>query len=126
MKLTPDIDPSLNTITAYDGESVDINAVRYTSSVIVLPTGPVIEWPVADFAALAPQDFAALEQAAPELVILGTGQRQRFAHPRLTASLINARIGVESMDSGAACRTYNILVNEGRRAAIALIIEPTR
>ena len=56
-------------------------------------------------------------------MILGTGTKQRFAHPKLTACLINQRIGVECMDSQAACRTYNILMGEGRKVALALIIE---
>ena len=56
-------------------------------------------------------------QAAPEVVIFGSGSRLRFPHPRLTAQLAKQRIGVETMDFGAACRTYNILMSEGRRVA---------
>ena len=57
------------------------------------------------------------------MVVLGTGERQRFVHPRLTASLLAKRIGVECMDSHAACRTYNILMGEGRKVTLALIID---
>ena len=56
------------------------------------------------------------------MVILGTGERQRFVHPKLTASLTMRRIGVECMDSQAACRTYNILMGEGRKVTLALIL----
>ena len=59
----------------------------------------------------------------PELVIFGCGARMRFAHPRLQASLINAGIGVETMDTAAACRTYNVLVSESRSVVAALLIE---
>jgi uncharacterized protein len=65
--------------------------------------------------------FDAVLAAEPEVVLLGTGARQRFAHPRLTAALIARRIGVESMDTGAACRTYNILMTEGRKVLAALL-----
>ena len=57
------------------------------------------------------------------MVILGTGPRQRFVHPRLIAALTARRIGVETMDNPAACRTYNILMAEGRRVALALILD---
>jgi uncharacterized protein len=57
------------------------------------------------------------------VVILGTGERQRFVHPRLSAPLTARRIGVECMDTNAACRTYNILMGEGRKVLLALIIE---
>ncbi len=57
------------------------------------------------------------------MVILGTGARQRFIHPRLIAALTARRVGVETMDNQAACRTYNILMAEGRRVALALILD---
>jgi uncharacterized protein len=59
----------------------------------------------------------------PEVVLLGTGTRQRFPHPRLSASLAAARVGFEVMDTQAACRTYNILVAEGRRALAVLLLD---
>ena len=66
-------------------------------------------------------DFEQILALRPEVVLLGTGARQRFAHPRLYASLSAARIGLEMMDTGAACRTYNILMAEGRKVLAALI-----
>ena len=70
---------------------------------------------------MTPADFEAMLALTPEVVLLGTGSRQRFAHPRLHACLSAARIGLECMDTGAACRTYNILMAEGRRVLAALI-----
>jgi hypothetical protein len=60
----------------------------------------------------------------PELILIGTGSKQRFPKPELLKSLILAKIGFEIMDSQAACRTYNILVSEGRQVLLALIVEP--
>ena len=75
------------------------------------------------FDALAEADFERLLETSPEIVLLGTGATQRFPHPRLTAPLHRARVGLEVMDTRAACRTYNILVAEGRNVTAALIVE---
>lgn len=123
MKLHQDSSGALNTVTAYGAQYVEINLERYESSIVVLPDTPVMPWPVSSFDALTPEHFELLLAAAPELVVLGTGARLRFPHPRLTAALAARRIGVESMDFMAACRTYNILMAEGRRVCAALLIE---
>ncbi|MDR5831259.1 Mth938-like domain-containing protein [Caballeronia sp. LP006] len=123
MKLHQDSSGALNTITSYGDDFVAINLERHEGSVIVMPEAPVVKWPVASFDALAPEHFEELVKAAPEVVIFGSGSRLRFPHPRLTAALTKHRIGVETMDIGAACRTYNILMSEGRRVAAALLIE---
>ena len=75
------------------------------------------------FDALTEADFERLLATSPEIVLLGTGATQRFLHPRITAPLHRAQVGLEVMDTRAACRTYNILVAEGRNVAAALIIE---
>ncbi|RKP52394.1 Mth938-like domain-containing protein [Trinickia fusca] len=123
MKLHQDSSGALNTVTAYGAQYVEINLERYESSIVVMPDTPVMPWPVSSFDALTPEHFELLLAAAPELVVLGTGSRLRFPHPRLTAALAARRIGVESMDFMAACRTYNILMAEGRRVCAALLIE---
>ena len=110
------------TVTAYDNEGVEINAVRFTHSLVVMPEKAPVEWPPRSFDELAVEHFARIEEAAPDVVILGTGSRQRFIHPRLIAPLTARHVGVECMDSQAACRTYNILMTEGRRVALALIL----
>lgn len=107
-------------VSAYGPGFVIVNGARHTAPVIVLPDR-VLPWELAGFEALAPAHAAALAALAPELVLLGTGPRQRFPHPALLQPLARARIGVEVMDTHAACRTYNILVAEGRRAAAALL-----
>jgi uncharacterized protein len=123
MKLHADSNPALNTVTAYGAGFVEINRQRHAGAVLVQPDAPVLAWEPAGFEALTAAHFEALLAAAPgvEVVLLGTGERQRFPHPRLTAALANARIGVEAMDTRAACRTYNILMGEGRRVLAALL-----
>ncbi|MEO6352621.1 MAG: Mth938-like domain-containing protein [Burkholderiaceae bacterium] len=111
------------TVTAYDDAGIEINAKRFEHSLLVMPEIAPVAWPVDHFEALAAEHFAQIEAQQPDVVILGTGQRQRFAHPKLTAALTARRIGVECMNNQAACRTYNILMAEGRKVALALIIE---
>ncbi|KAF1029319.1 MAG: hypothetical protein GAK40_00550 [Burkholderia plantarii] len=123
MKLHQDSSNTLNTVTGYGPDYVEINLQRHAGSVIVLPGAPVAPWPVDAFEALTPEHFALLVEPAPEVVIFGSGARLRFPHPRLTAALTARRIGVETMDVQAACRTYNILMSEGRKVAAALLIE---
>ncbi|MCC8391307.1 Mth938-like domain-containing protein [Paraburkholderia sp. MMS20-SJTR3] len=123
MKLHQDSSGALNTVTGYGADYVEINLVRHSGSILVLPDTPVIRWPVSSFEHLSAEHFAMLIEAAPEVVVFGTGERLRFPHPRLTAALTAKRIGVEAMDFKAACRTYNILMAEGRKVAAALLIE---
>jgi uncharacterized protein len=123
LKLHQDSSGALNTVTAYGDHYVDVNLVRHESSILLLPDTPVTDWPVSSFDALGAEHFDLLLQAAPEVVVFGSGARLRFPHPRLTAALTARRIGVETMDFMAACRTYNILMGEGRRVAAALLIE---
>jgi uncharacterized protein len=123
LKLHQDSSGALNTVTRYGAGYVEVNRERYESSIIVLPDVAVIPWPVSSFDALTPEHFECLIALAPEVVVFGSGSRLRFAHPRLTAALAAQRIGVESMDFMAACRTYNILMAEGRKVAAALLID---
>src|SRR6476660_2184205 len=124
MKLHSTPTQHYQTVTAYDEHGVEINAVRFDHSLVVMPETPPSPWPPTSFDALSIDHFGQIDSANPEVVILGTGQRQRFVHPKLTAPLTARRVGVECMDSQAACRTYNILMAEGRRVALALIFEP--
>ena len=123
MKLHTTVTQQYQTVTAYDASGVELNAKRYTHSLIVLPEVAPVVWPVTSFDTLAVEHFAQINATAPDVVILGTGERQRFIHPRLIAALTARRIGVECMDNQAACRTYNILMAEGRKVALALIFE---
>src|SRR5438552_14703904 len=83
---------------------VQVNAERYEQSLIVLPDRIEPNWAPAGFAGLVPSDFEHLLAFEPEIVVFGSGTRLRFPHPRLTAALASARIGLEVMDTAAACR----------------------
>ena len=122
MKLHATSTQQYQTITAYDENGVEINARPYRRSLLVMPEMAPVDWPVASFDALTAEDFAQIDAISPDVVILGTGARQRFIHPRLITTLTARRVGVETMDNPAACRTYNILMAEGRRVALALIL----
>ena len=122
MKLHATLSGGANTITGYGDDYVAVNGARHQSSVIVTAER-VQAWQVAAFESLSASDFEALKGLDVEIVILGTGPRQRFPHPRLTAALTNARVGLEVMDVKAACRTYNILVAEARKVAAALLLK---
>ena len=121
MKLHSTLTQQYQTVTSYDENGVEINLIPYDYSLIVLPEISPAAWPVSSFDALTTEHFEQINAITPDVVILGTGARQRFIHPRLTASLTARRIGVECMDNQAACRTYNILMAEGRKVALALI-----
>ncbi len=123
MKLHSAPTQQYQTVTAYDEHGVEINAVYFSHSLIVLPEIKPVRWEVTTFDNLAATDFEPINAQNPDVVILGTGDKQRFIHPRLITALTQKRIGVECMDNQAACRTYNILMAEGRKVALALIIE---
>lgn len=123
MKLHSTPTQHYQTVTAYDDTGVEINAVRFSHSLIVLPEVAPAAWPPASFDDLTSGHFAQIDATLPDVVILGTGKRQRFVHPKLTAALAARRVGVECMDNQAACRTYNILMAEGRKVALALIFD---
>ena len=124
MKLHSTETQQYQTVSSYDDTGVELNAIRFEQSLIVLPETPPVSWPVTSFDALTAEHFDQIDATRPDVVILGTGARQRFVHPKLTAVLTARRIGVECMDNQAACRTYNILMAEGRKVALALILEP--
>jgi uncharacterized protein len=123
MKLHSSNTEKYQTVTGYDQSGVEINATRFDYSVLVMPETPPRAWDVTRFEDLTAEHFEQIAADRPDVVVLGTGERQRFVHPRLIASLTALRVGVESMDSHAACRTYNILMGEGRKVTLALIIE---
>ena len=123
MKLHSATTKQYQTVTGYDDQGVEINAERYAFSLIVMPESPPRPWNVGSFDDLTAEHFDKIEEDAPDVVILGTGERQRFVHPRLIGALSRRHIGVECMDSKAACRTYNVLMGEGRKVTLALIIE---
>ena len=124
MKFQPDRAEGVNVITRHEPGRVWVGTVCFEGSVIVPWTGDPVPWSAGTMEALEESSFSSLLAFKPELVIFGSGARLRFVHPGLYRCLIDARIGVETMDTAAACRTYNVLVSEGRPAVAALVLEP--
>jgi len=123
LKLQSDPHSGANTITGYGDGYVEINQTPYAHAVLLSSDGAISEWPVQSFDGLETSHFTQMVELKPELVLIGTGNKQRFPKPELLKPLIAAKIGFEIMDSQAACRTYNILVGEGRQVLLALIVE---
>jgi uncharacterized protein len=122
LKLHLDQNLGKNAIVAQDQTSITVNQTQFTQSIIVPFEGSIQNLGTLGFDELKPEHFDQLLPLKPELVLLGTGLKQRFAHPRLIAKLSQQNIGVESMTTAAACRTFNILVAEDRRC-IALLLQ---
>jgi uncharacterized protein len=99
-------------------------AEKISHSVVIGSRGEKFDWACQRFEDLTEQHFERLAETRPELVIFGSGTRLRFPPPAFLRSLMAQRIGIESMDTLAACRTYNILAGEGRKVVAALLIEP--
>jgi uncharacterized protein len=123
LKLHADAPTRLNTVTGYGPGFIEVNKSRHTGHLLLMPDAPAAPWQPAGFDELTAEHFAALLEHRPDVVLLGTGRRQRFPHPRLTGALASAGVGIEVMDTAAACRTYNILMSEGRRVLAAFLQE---
>jgi len=122
MKLQPDKSDT-QTVTAHGPGWVAINNERVESSVVLGSRGERFAWDATGFDELGAAHFAQLAGLHPELIIFGSGVRIRFPQPAWLAPLMAQRTGVETMDTAAACRTYNILAGEGRHVVAALLIE---
>ena len=122
MRLSLDYGDGNYLIRAYRPGTVTVNDQHIEHSLIVTPNY-LTDWQPQQFDELQAAHFEELLALEPELVLLGTGTRQQFPHPQLIQSLLQQGIGVEAMDTGAACRTYNIVMAEGRRVVAALIID---
>lgn len=144
MHIQKEVNPALNTVTAYGDDYIEINKTRHMQSIYFTPEGQIhglgIQNPsdfttdvlqkITGLKAIKTDALAFLDNNTPsfenpdqiELVLIGTGSQQQFLHPRTTSFLLSVGIGVEVMDSQAAARTYNILMSEGRRVVAALII----
>ena len=108
--------------TGYGEGYVLINQTRYEKNLIVLPDHLIEDWPVLSVQELQVQHFEGLLPHSPEIILLGTGAQHKFPGHTLLSQLTKLGIGIEIMDTKACCRTYNILVEEGRRVAAALLI----
>lgn len=123
MQLFWNQEPAFQAVTAYDENSITINHVRFSQSVLVLPDRAPVLWPAPEFDDLLPENFSLVIAAQPDILIIGTGMRQRFLSPQLLVSLASKKMGVEYMNTPAACRTFNLLLSEGRRVALAVFME---
>ena len=121
MKMRADRIEGQNAIARHGPGGVVVNGVEHTESVVVPWQGEVVPWRAESFDSLGADHFARIAALEPELVIFGSGARICFPAPALLRPLIEARIGVETMDTAAACRTYNVLFAEGRPVVAALL-----
>ena len=126
MKLQPDrldVQSILGYGPGWVGLGRDGVAEKIERSIVIGSRGEKFDWNCDRFEDLTQAHFAQLAESQPELVIFGSGSRIRFAPPALLQVLMQKRIGIETMDTLAACRTYNVLAGEGRRVMAALLIE---
>ena len=124
MKFQPDVLAGTNVITRHDADALWVGNSRFDHSLLVPWAGAVLPWAPSLPEELTAAHFEALLALNPELVIFGSGPRLKFVSPALISVLIARRIGVETMDTPAACRTFNVLVAEGRSAVAALLLPP--
>lgn len=111
-----------NYIDSYQDSYIEVNKIRYETSLIIMPQGMVVEWRPNSLAELQRADLDNLVVLTPKILLLGTGKTFEFPSSELLVKLYAAKIGIEVMDTAAACRTYNILMSEGRAVVAALLI----
>jgi uncharacterized protein len=122
MKLHPD-QPDVLSITGYGPGWIGLNNEKITRSVVISSRGHRQDWACNSYQDLSAAHFEQLAELDAELILFGSGQRQRFPQPAWLAGLAQRRVGLETMDTAAACRTFNILAGEGRHVVAALILE---
>ena len=122
MPLTEDIVTSRHRLTSYSDDSVSINEAIYRDSLVLTAESLLCPWPVADLDALDAAALAPVFESAPAVVLLGTGIRQQFPRAEIFGLFGERGIGLEVMDNGALCRTFNILVAEDRAVTAAIIL----
>lgn len=122
MKLHLDNNTAGYRVSSYQNGSIVVNEEVLTQSFVLTPKTLIRDWPPQEFAALERDHFESVAGLKPQIVLLGSGARQQFPPAEVTRPLIDAGIAVEIMDTGAACRTYNILSSEDRNVAAALLM----
>lgn len=123
MKMQPDF-IGTQSISGYGPGWIGIGIEKINTSVVIGSRGERFHWACQRFEDLSPDHFAQLAALNTELIIFGSGNRLRFPQANWLKPLIDKQIGIETMDTQAACRTYNILAGEGRCVAVALLLEP--
>ncbi len=124
MPLAEDIVTSRYRITAYGTATITVNGQVYRQSLLLSADRLTSPWPVKSVGQLDPDSLQPILDQQPAVVLLGTGERQRFPDARIFAYFGERGIGLEVMDNGALCRTFNILVAEDRAVVAAVILDP--
>ncbi len=122
MKLSEDYTYGTNVIRAYSGDGIEVNDTAYQQSLIIAATQLIDDWQVRQVDDLSEQHWQQILEMNPEVIIIGTGEQIVFPHPSSYAAVIQQGIGIEFMDSMAACRTYNILLSEDRSVVAGIIL----
>ena len=123
MKFAEDNNSSNYKITGYESEGVEINGLMHKQSFILSPMELVNDWQPQELSALAVEHLDAFYTMKPEVIILGTGASQIFPERDILKYLVQNRIGYEIMDTQAACRTFNIIMAEGRTVVAGMFIK---
>jgi uncharacterized protein len=123
MKLHLEHTSGINLIRSWDESGIVINDSRHTLSLILSAERVTEDWPVHRTDELCEDACLAIIEHNAEIVLLGTGLRHQLVEPRYFAWFAERGMGLEVMDTGAACRTYNVLAGERRRVAAALILD---
>ncbi len=124
MPLAEDIVTSRHRITAYSASTITVNDDIYNQSLVMTASTMHCPWPVTSLQQLNPESLAPILESKPVVVLLGTGEQQLFPEPQIFALFGQRGIGLEVMDNGALCRTFNILVAEDRDVTAAIILTP--
>jgi uncharacterized protein len=111
-----------NLITSYGMGFVEINKQKHAQNLIVMADQLILDWQATDFANLSTEHLVKIAELKPEVVLLGTGETHQFLHPKLYQTMTAQGIPLECMTTAAACRTYNILMSEGRNVVAALLV----
>ena len=122
MKFAQDSQEDGYVITAYDNDAISINGKTFSQSLIIANTQLNENWDIAAIEQLAPNHIDLVLSFNPELIIIGTGSKLIFPAVEIYSAIIDRGIGVDFMDTHAACRTYNILMSEGRDVVAGLIL----
>lgn len=122
MQFTQDLSHRNYRISGYANNSISINGEQYLHSLLVMKDKVICKWPVQTLDDITPETLQLIIDLTPEIVIFGTGKTIQRLSPELLKPFSSAHIGIEIMDSHAACRTYNILLAEDRKVALAIIL----
>jgi len=124
MQLNHELPDYAFTLRSADGHVARVNDRALSSSFILAPQQLVEDWPVHDSAALTPDDLAPLLALQPEVILLGTGERQVFPPAAVMAACLRQGVGLEVMTNAAAARTFNVLAGESRKVVAGFLLAP--